>query len=96
MITHVRYGSLALPSQNLPYLSAREMISFVAEIRGRGDVEWALALTGLNSGFFISNFTSEEFFIRAPCQFLGLKGLIGVNAKMSELRGIIGPFADKL
>ena len=29
------------------YLSAREMISFVAEIRGRGDVEWALALTGL-------------------------------------------------
>lgn len=29
------------------YLSAREMISFVAEIRGRGDVEWALSLTGL-------------------------------------------------
>jgi ABC-2 type transport system ATP-binding protein len=31
------------------YLSAREMISFVAEIRGRGDVEWALSLTGLGS-----------------------------------------------
>lgn len=29
------------------YLSAREMISFVAEIRGRGDVDWALSLTGL-------------------------------------------------
>jgi len=29
------------------YLSAREMISFVAEIRGRGDIEWALELTGL-------------------------------------------------
>ena len=29
------------------YLSAREMISFVAQIRGRGDVEWALSLTGL-------------------------------------------------
>ena len=31
------------------YLSAREMISFVAEIRGRGDVEWALELTGLGT-----------------------------------------------
>lgn len=29
------------------YLSAREMISFVVDIRGRGDVEWALSLTGL-------------------------------------------------
>ena len=31
------------------YLSAREMIGFVAEIRGRGDVEWALELTGLGA-----------------------------------------------
>ena len=29
------------------YLTAREMISFVAEIRGKGDVNWALELTGL-------------------------------------------------
>ncbi|MEC7984520.1 MAG: ABC transporter ATP-binding protein [Myxococcota bacterium] len=29
------------------YLTAREMISFVKEIRGIGDVEWALDLTGL-------------------------------------------------
>lgn len=29
------------------YLSAREMIEFVAEIRGRGDVDWALGVAGL-------------------------------------------------
>ena len=31
------------------YLTAEEMISFVAEIRGKGDVAWALELTGLGA-----------------------------------------------
>jgi len=31
------------------YLSAREMIEFVAEIRGSGDVEWALGVAGLGA-----------------------------------------------
>jgi ABC-2 type transport system ATP-binding protein len=31
------------------YLSAREMLEFVAEIRGSGDVDWALELTGLGA-----------------------------------------------
>ena len=30
------------------YLTAEEMVSFVANIRGGGDVDWALGLTGLN------------------------------------------------
>ena len=29
------------------YLTAEEMVSFVADIRGGGDVDWALELTGL-------------------------------------------------
>lgn len=31
------------------YLSAREMVEFVAEIRGSGDVEWALGVAGLGA-----------------------------------------------
>lgn len=31
------------------YLTAEEMLRFVAEIRGSGDVEWALELTGLGA-----------------------------------------------
>ena len=31
------------------YLSAREMIEFVAEIRGKGDVAWALEVAGLGA-----------------------------------------------
>ncbi|MEC8193274.1 MAG: ABC transporter ATP-binding protein [Myxococcota bacterium] len=31
------------------YLSAREMIEFVAEIRGSGDVDWALGVAGLGT-----------------------------------------------
>ena len=30
-----------------PYLSAREMLTFVTQIRGGGDIDWALDLTGL-------------------------------------------------
>ena len=37
-----------------------------------------------------------SFLINAPCQFLGLKGEIGVNANISDSKGIIGPFADRL
>ena len=40
--------------------------------------ESALALTGLYSGFLIVNVTIELLFSKAPCQFLGLNGLIGV------------------
>lgn len=32
-----------------PYLSAREMLTFVTQIRGGGDIEWALELTGLGA-----------------------------------------------
>ena len=56
--------------------------------------ESALALTGLYSGFFIVNVTIELLFSKAPCQFLGLNGLIGVNASISDLSGMIGPFAE--
>jgi len=31
------------------YLSAREMLEFVAEIRGQGDVDWALGVAGLGA-----------------------------------------------
>ena len=31
------------------YLSAREMLEFVQEIRGAGDIEWALEITGLGA-----------------------------------------------
>ena len=56
--------------------------------------ESALAFTGLYSGFFIVNVTIELLSSKAPCQFLGLNGLIGVNASISDLSGIIGPFAE--
>ena len=56
----------------------------------------ALALTGLSLGLRILNSTLDLFFIKAPFHLLGLKGLIGVKAKISEPIGKIGPCADKL
>ena len=56
----------------------------------------AVALTGLllKSITFILMFTFSGR--RAPFHLLGLKALMGVNAKIFEFKGIIGPWADKL
>ena len=62
----------------------------------KSDLESALALTGRSFGLLISNSIIDLFLIKAPLQLRGLKGLIGVKAKISESIGIIGPCADKL
>ena len=56
----------------------------------------ALALTGLSFGLIILNSTVDLFFSKAPFHLLGLNGLIGVKAKISDPIGKIGPCADRL
>ncbi len=42
-----RFGAVPEEAAVYPYLTAREYLTFIAEVRGGGDVEQALALTGL-------------------------------------------------
>jgi len=56
----------------------------------------AVALTGRFSGFKTSKTTLASAFTSAPLQRRGRKALIGVSAKISDVSGSTGPWADKL
>ena len=46
-LARTRLGTVPEHPALYDYLSAREMIEFVTEIRGGGDIEWALSVAGL-------------------------------------------------